>query len=401
MLSGKCVVVGVCGGIAAYKAAHVVSMLKKLGADVHVIMTDAAQEFVGKITFQTLSQNLVTCDMFDEPKTWEVEHIELATKADLFLVVPATANTIAKMANGIADNMLTCVYMATKAKVLVAPAMNKNMYDNPATIENIQKLLDRGCRFVDADEGFLACGTTGKGRLAEPDRIIEAVIDEIAFEKDLRALKVLVSAGATRESIDPVRFITNHSSGKMGYALARAAKRRGADVVLVSGKTNLDDIDGVKMIKVESAKQMHDEIVERSTNSDIIIKAAAVADYAPTSVSDNKIKKTNDDMTIELCKNPDILLELGQKKLEGQVLVGFCMETQNLLDNAKDKLVRKNCDLIVANNVLNEGAGFGTDTNTVTILCDDGQVLTPQNMSKDNLAHIILDVAKKKYNEKN
>ena len=401
MLSGKCVVVGVCGGIAAYKAAHVVSMLKKLGADVHVIMTDAAQEFVGKVTFQTLSQNLVTCDMFDEPKTWEVEHIELATKADLFLVVPATANTIAKMANGIADNMLTCVYMATKAKVLVAPSMNKNMYDNPATIENIQKLLDRGCRLVDADEGFLACGTTGKGRLAEPDRIIEAVIDEIAFEKDLRALKVLVSAGATRESIDPVRFITNHSSGKMGYALARAAKRRGADVVLVSGKTNLDDIDGVKMIKVESAKQMHDEIVERSTNSDIIIKAAAVADYAPTSVSDNKIKKTNDDMTIELCKNPDILLELGQKKLEGQVLVGFCMETQNLLDNAKDKLVRKNCDLIVANNVLNEGAGFGTDTNTVTILCDDGQVLTPQNMSKDNLAHIILDAAKKKYNEKN
>lgn len=401
MLSGKCVVVGVCGGIAAYKAAYVVSALKKLGADVHVIMTEAAQQFVGKITFQTLSQNLVVCDMFDEPKRWNVEHVELATQADLMLVVPATANTIAKMANGIADNMLTCVYMATKAKVIIAPAMNKNMYQSDATVENMKKLADRGCRFVDADEGFLACATTGKGRLAEPEKIVEAVIDELAFEKDLRALKVLVSAGATREALDPVRFITNHSSGKMGYAIARAAKRRGAFVTLVSGKTALGDIDGVDMVKVESAREMHDEILKRSANCDIIIKAAAVADYAPASVSENKIKKTESDMSIQLCKNPDILSELGQKKPQGQVLVGFCMETQNLLENAKSKLVRKNCDFIVANNLFTKGAGFGTDTNTVTIISSDGETFSPDNMSKDDLSHIILDVAKKRYDEKN
>ncbi len=401
MLKGKCVVVGVCGGIAAYKVAHVVSALKKLGADVHVIMTDAAQKFVGKLTFQTLSQNLVVCDMFDEPKRWNVEHIELATQADLFLVAPASANTIAKMANGIADNMLTSVFLATKAKVLIAPAMNKNMYENPATVENIKKLSERGCHFVDAEEGFLACATTGKGRLAEPERIVEAVIDEIAYKKDMSSLKVLVSAGATREAIDPVRYITNHSSGKMGYAIARAAKRRGADVVLVSGQTSLLDIDGVEMIKVLSAKQMHDEIISRSKDFDIIIKAAAVSDYAPTCYSDNKIKKGESDMEIALVKNPDILSELGKKKSASQVIVGFCMETQELLKNAKEKLERKNCDFIVANNLFDEGAGFGTDTNTVTILDDTGAQMSPENMSKDDLAHIILDMAKKRYDEKN
>lgn len=401
MLSGKCIVVGVCGGIAAYKAAMVVSALKKLGADVHVIMTEAAKEFVGKITFQTLSQNLVTDDMFAPPTTWEVEHIELATAADLFMVVPATANTIAKMANGIADNMLTATFLATKASVLIAPAMNKNMYSNPATQENMKKLSERGCSFVDADEGFLACGTSGKGRLAEPDKIVEAAVDILAYDKDMRGLKVLVSAGATREAIDPVRFITNHSSGKMGYAVARAAKRRGADVTLVCGKTNLADIDGVKMVKVGSAKEMYDEIMAVGAHHDIIVKAAAVADYGVAQMAEHKIKKSDGNMSLELVRNPDILASLGREKPDGQVLVGFCMETQNLIENAQAKLEKKNCDFIVANNLFSEGAGFGTDTNTVTILGADGEKITPENMSKEKLAHIILDIAKKKYDEKN
>lgn len=401
MLKGKCVVVGVCGGIAAYKAATVVSGLKKLGAQVHVIMTRSAQEFVGKLTFQTLSQNLVTDDMFSEPKKWDVEHIELAQKADLFLVVPATANTISKMANGAADNMLTCVYLATQAPVLIAPAMNKNMYEHPATEENMQKLARLGCKFIEPDEGFLACGVTGKGRLCEPERIVEEVVDEIAYEKDLRGLKVLVSAGATCEAIDPVRYITNHSSGKMGYAAARAAKQRGADVTLVSGKTALGDICGVKTVRIGSAQQMHDEILARSANSDIIIKAAAVADYTPVRTEEHKLKKTGEDMMLSLRRTPDILCELGEKKPDGQVLVGFCMETQDLLLHAREKLEHKNCDFIVANNLFAEGAGFGTDTNTVTILGANGSETEPGNMSKQQLAHIILDLAKREYDKKN
>ena len=401
MLEGKCVVVGVCGGIAAYKAAAVVSGLVKLGAEVHVIMTQGAQEFVGKLTFQTLSQNLVTDEMFAEPKKWDVEHVELAQKADLFLVAPATANTIAKMANGIADNMLTCVYLATQAPVLIAPAMNKNMYAHPATVENLQKLAARGCKFVEPGEGFLACGVTGKGRLSEPEEIIEAVVDEIAYEKDLRGLKVLVSAGATQESLDPVRYLTNHSSGKMGYAVARAAKRRGADVVLVSGKTALTPIRGVKLLQVGSAQEMHDAILAQSANCDIVVKAAAVADYTPAQTADQKIKKEDGALTLTLRRTPDILAELGQKKPAGQVLVGFCMETQDLLLHAKEKLAKKNCDLIVANNLFTEGAGFGVDTNTVTILTADGAAAEPGNMPKEELAHVILDMAKEKYDEKN
>lgn len=401
MLKGKCIVVGVCGGIAAYKAAYVVSGLKKLGAEVYVIMTEAAKHFVTALTFQTLSKNPVSCDMFCESVKWDVEHVELAKKADLFMVVPASANTIAKMANGIADNMLTSVFLATKADVLIAPAMNKNMYTNPATEENMKKLSERGCVFVDSEEGFLACGDVGIGRLAEPEKIIEAAVDMIAFDKDLRGLKVMVSAGATREAIDPVRFITNHSSGKMGYAIARAAKRRGADVTLVSGASALEDIDGVNMIKVESALEMREAIISRSANSDIIIKAAAVADYRVKDFSEQKIKKSDASLTLELTKNPDILAELGASKPEGQVLVGFCMETQNLIENAKAKLESKNCDFIVANNLFDKGAGFGTDTNTVTILGSNGQKRFIENISKDSLAHIILDEAKKRYNEKN
>ena len=401
MLKGKCVVVGVCGGIAAYKTAAVVSGLKKLGAEVHVIMTKAAQEFVGKLTFQTLSQNLVTDEIFAEPKKWDVEHVELAQKADLFLVAPATANTIAKMANGIADNMLTCVYLATEAPVLLAPAMNKNMYAHDATVENLQKLAARGCKFVEPGEGFLACGVTGKGRMSEPEEIIDAVVGELAYEKDLRGLKVLVSAGPTQEAVDPVRFLTNHSSGKMGYAIARAAKRRGADVVLVSGKTALAPVRGVKMVSVGSAQEMHDAIVSRSANCDIIVKAAAVADYTPVQTAEQKMKKSDGEMTIALRRTPDILRELGEKKPAGQVLVGFCMETQDLLEHAREKLVRKNCDYIVANNLFVQGAGFGVDTNTVTILGADGSQVEPGNLPKDALAHVILDIAKKTYDEKN
>lgn len=401
MLSGKCVVVGVCGGIAAYKTAAVVSGLKKLGAEVHVIMTQAAQEFVGKLTFQTLSQNLVTDEMFAEPRKWDVEHVELAQKADLLLIAPATANTIAKLAHGFADNMLTCVALATEAPLLLAPAMNKNMYENPATVDNLQALASRGCKFVEPGEGFLACGATGKGRMSEPEQIIEAVIDEIAFDKDLRGLRVLVSAGATQEPIDPVRYITNHSSGKMGYAVARAAKRRGADVALVSGHTSLAPVQGVKTIQVGSAQEMHDAILENSANCDIIVKAAAVADYTPARTAEQKLKKSQGGMEIALRRTPDILQELGAKKPNGQVLVGFCMETQDLLLHAKEKLERKRCDYIVANNLFTEGAGFGVDTNTVTILGSDGSVQEPGILSKDSLAHVILDLAKKKYDEEN
>lgn len=395
MLNGKCVVVGVCGGIAAYKAVEVVSRLKKLGADVHVIMTQSAQQFVTKLTFQTMSQNLVTTDIFAEPKSWDVEHVELAKRADVLLIAPATANTIAKLAHGFADDMLSCVALATNAPILIAPAMNHNMYLNPATTENMKKLSERGCRFIEADEGFLACGINGKGRLSDPKTIVDAVACEIAFAKDLAGVNILVSAGATCEAIDPVRYITNHSLGKMGYAIAKAAVYRGARVTLITGNTQLDDICGIDTLKVDSAQDMYDAIMAKSADSDIIIKAAAVGDFAPIHIADQKIKKT-DSLTIELKKNPDILAALGKNKRKDQVLVGFCMETQQLLDNAKAKLISKNCDFMVANNLNDEGAGFGVDTNTVTILGADGSVNAQPNMTKSKLAHIILDIAKEK-----
>lgn len=400
MLSGKCVVVGVCGGIAAYKAAEVVSRLKKLGADVHVIMTESAQEFVGRITFQSLSQNLVVYDMFSEPRRWEIEHVELAYRADALLVVPATANTIAKIACGIADNMLTCVALATRAPILIAPAMNCGMYENAITQQNLASLKKRGCRVIEPDEGRLACGVTGRGRLARPEAIVEAVVDTIAFQKDLAGLKILVTAGPTCEAIDPVRYITNHSSGKMGYALALAAKRRGAEVALVAGPTALSDIDGVEMVKVTSAAEMFEAVSERAQTCDIIIKAAAVGDFSAKKTAAHKIKKS-ESLQIALKKNPDILAYLGQHKPAGQVLVGFCMETKDLAVFAKKKLVSKNCDLIVANNLLDEGAGFGTDTNTVSIFGADGSCEALENMAKDKLSHIIIDRAKAVYDEKN
>ncbi|MCT4606408.1 MAG: bifunctional phosphopantothenoylcysteine decarboxylase/phosphopantothenate--cysteine ligase CoaBC [Marinisporobacter sp.] len=390
----KNVVVGVTGGIAAYKAADVVSRLKKHGLDVNVIMTKSAQRFINPLTFQSLSQNYVVTDMFEEPKTWEVEHIALAQKADLFLVVPTTANVIGKIASGIADDMLSTTIMATKAPILIAPAMNTNMYENPIVQENIQKLKNLGMHFVEPAEGRLACGDYGKGKLAEPEVIVNRAIELLNQQKDLKGKKILVTAGPTKEPIDPVRYITNHSSGKMGYAVAEKAVARGAEVVLISGPTNLTQSAGVKKVDVNTTNEMYKEVLKRFEWADIVIKSAAVADYRPSNVSDNKIKKSDSDFSIKLTRNPDILMELGKRKKNHQVLVGFAAETQNLLENAKKKIQKKNLDFIVANDLTEEGAGFKSDTNIVTIIDQDGQLEQCKKMEKKELAEKILDKAK-------
>lgn len=388
-LNGLNIAVGVTGCIAAYKAAEVVSRLKKLGADVHVIMTESAQEFVAPLTFGTLSKNKVICDMFEMPDYKEVEHISIASAADVFLVCPATANIIGKIASGIADDFLSTTIMATKAPVVFAAAMNNNMYENPIVQSNIKKLKDYGYRFIEPDEGMLACGTSGKGRLAGYDKIIETV-EFLAYKnKDLSGKKVLVTAGPTVEAIDPVRYITNHSSGKMGYAVAKAARLRGADVTLVSGPVCVKAFEGVNVVSVKSAQQMYDEVARYAKDSDFIIKAAAVADYRPKDVKENKIKKGGS-MTIELAENPDILKSIAASKGDS-VVAGFCMETENLLSNAKKKLESKNLDFIVANDLSKEGAGFKTDTNIVTVLDKNGGNEALNIMEKEEIAHIILD----------
>lgn len=392
MFKNKCVVIGVTGGIAAFKAAELVSMLKKQGADVHVILTAGAQKFVTPLTLQTLSRNPVIVDMFDEPKTWEVQHIALADKADLFMIIPATANFLGKVANGIADDMLTTTVMATKGPVLIAPAMNVNMYSNPIVQENIAKLRKLGYYFVEPDEGMLACGYEGKGRLAGLDRVIAKAHETLNTKKDLLGKKVLVTAGGTREAIDPVRYISNHSSGKMGYAIAQCAVARGAEVYLVSGPTALDKPSKVNFIAIESALEMYNEVHKLFPEMDIVIKAAAVADYKPKIVAEKKIKKLNEELTIELEKNPDILLSLGKIK-STQVLVGFAAETNDLVTNAKDKIKRKNLDFIVANDVTQAGAGFGTDTNIIKIIYPNGNILDLPIMTKKEVANIILDKA--------
>lgn len=396
MLKGKCVVVGVCGGIAAYKACTLVSALSKLGADVRVIMTEAAKEFVSELTFRTLSKNMVYDNMFDRPERWEVRHVALAKAADLIVICPATANTIAKFAHGIADNPLTATVLASSAKKIICPAMNTGMYENIATKENMNTLKERGFLFVEPEDGLLACGDVGKGRMAEPEDILEVILNALAYEKDLEGKTVLVSAGPTCEAIDPVRYITNHSSGKMGYAISKAAAMRGARVILVSGKTNLKTPYGVERADVFSAEDMYNKIMEHAKVADIIIKSAAVADFTPESTSENKIKKSSlSDMAIKLKPTKDILSELGKNKRAGQVIGGFCMETESLLANAQKKLESKNCDFIVANNLFDAGAGFGCDTNTVTIIEKSGKKHCPENMAKEKLAHVILDVAKK------
>jgi phosphopantothenoylcysteine decarboxylase/phosphopantothenate--cysteine ligase len=394
-LEGKRIVLGVSGGIAAYKAAALTSKLTQAGARVHVIMTQNATKFVQPLTFQALSHVPVHCDIFDEPEPQEISHIRLADQADLILVAPATANVIGKMANGIADDMLTATILATRAPVMVAPAMNVNMYEHPAVQENMERLARFGYRFVEPGVGLLACGWIGKGRLAEPEEIFEAVVAFFAEQKnprrtDLAGKTVLVTAGPTREKIDPVRYITNHASGKMGYAIAEAARDRGAQVVLVSGPTHLPKPAGVRFIAVESVQEMFDAVMAELPASDIVVKAAAVSDYRPKTVHEHKVKKGDGPLVLELEKAPDILKTVGERKTK-QFVVGFAAETQNLIAHARAKLEKKNLDMIVANNVLTEGAGMGSDTNIVTLLTRSGEQLDLEKLSKRAVADKLFD----------
>jgi len=390
MLAGKCVVLGVTGGIAAYKAVEVASRLRKLGATVYVVMTRAAANFVTPLTFREISGNAVVTSMWDEPKQWNVEHIALATRADLFVIAPATANVIGKLAAGIADDMLTTTVMATKAPVLLAPAMNSGMYLNPVVQANIARLAGLGYHVLPPDEGLLACGVEGPGRLPEPEVIVARAAALLGAGGDLAGRKVLVTAGPPREAIDPVRYISNHSSGKMGYAIAAAARARGADVVLVTGPTALTPPPGVRTVPVETAAEMLAAVLAEYDDCDAVVKAAAVADYRPVAPAEHKIKKHDEEMTLTLTKNPDILAELGRRKRH-QVLVGFAAETRDLAANAGAKLAKKNLDMIVANDVTVPGAGFGADTNVARLLHRDGRTEEFDLMAKSELAGVILD----------
>lgn len=404
MLRDKQIVVGVTGGIAAYKAADLVSRLVKAGAGVHVIMTRSACEFVAPLTFQTLSRNPVVTDMFAQPGEWEVKHVSLADRADLLVVVPATANIIGKTAHGVADDMLSTTIMATSAPVLFAPAMNVHMYENPVVQNNIKLLAGLGYHFVEPAAGRLACGYEGRGRLADIDIVFARITELINAPKDsgggqgrpagsgfdFNGKTVLVTAGPTREAIDPVRFITNASTGKMGYAVARAAAERGARVVLVSGPTNLDPPPGVELVRVNSALDMQAAVEKHFSHCDVVVKTAAVADYRPKKKAARKKKKGPEDTTLELTRNPDILYALGQKK-GSRILVGFAAETDNLEKYAREKIAKKNLDFIVANDVTTPDAGFGTDTNIVKIIYPDGRVDDLPCLSKSEVAHRILD----------
>jgi phosphopantothenoylcysteine decarboxylase / phosphopantothenate---cysteine ligase len=391
----KKILLAVSGGIAAYKAAPVASKLYQSGYEVKVILTESAQKFITPLTFQTLTRQAVYTDTFEEREPSVVSHIDLADWADLVLIAPATANVIGKLANGIADDMLTTTLLATKADVLIAPAMNVNMFNHPAVKKNMETLAAFGWRFIEPNEGLLACGWIGKGRLAEPEELINAV--HMYFKeksKDqimpLSGKKVLVTAGPTREELDPVRYFTNHSSGKMGYAIASAAKKLGAEVTLVTGPTSLEIPSGVQVERVISAKEMFDKTLSYYGDQDIVIKCAAVADYTPVTVHSNKFKKKNDTWTIELKKTDDILKVLGERK-EHQILVGFAAETENLEDYAKDKLVRKNLDMVVGNDVSKEGSGFGSDTNEIIMIKKDGSIRPLPILTKEQAANEILE----------
>ncbi|MBP5554455.1 MAG: bifunctional phosphopantothenoylcysteine decarboxylase/phosphopantothenate--cysteine ligase CoaBC [Lachnospiraceae bacterium] len=390
MLKGKNIVLGVTGGIACYKACELASMLVKQHADVQVIMTENATKFVTPITFEQLTGNKALTDTFDRNFVHSVEHISVADKADMVIIAPATANIIAKLAHGIADDMLTTTVLACRCPKAIAPSMNTAMLENPVTQDNIETLRHYGWEIIEPDSGRLACGAVGKGKLPAPERLLEAVLHTAAHEKDMTGKKVLVTAGPTREALDPVRYLTNHSTGKMGYAIAKAASRRGAEVVLVSGKTDLPAPAYVKVVDITSAQDMYDAVIAEAGNSDIIIKAAAVADYRPSTVADNKIKKTDGDMSIPLERTTDILKTLGENKKEGQFLCGFSMETENMIENSKAKLSKKNLDMIAANNVKVEGAGFGVDTNILTLITAEYQKELPM-MSKDQAADALLD----------
>lgn len=390
MLKGKTVVLGVTGSIAAYKIANLTSMLTKLHADVHVLMTENAANFINPITFETLTGHKCLVDTFDRNFNYNIEHVALGERADVVLVAPASANIIAKMANGIADDMLSTTVLACKCKKIVAPAMNTNMYENIITQTNIQKLRDFGMEVIEPATGLLACKAVGKGKMPSEEVLLEYILREIQYEHDMTGIKVLVTAGATRESIDPVRYITNHSTGKMGYSLATAAMRRGAEVTLVSGVTNLKVPLDVKLLAVESAQDMFEAVSAEADRQDIVIKAAAVADYTPVTVSDEKIKKKDGDSFLALKRTTDILAWLGEHKRAGQFLCGFSMETENVIENSRKKLKKKKADMIVANNLKVDGAGFGTDTNVVTLITENGIEELPI-MSKDEVAAGILD----------
>lgn len=390
MLQGKTVVLGVTGSIAAYKIANLTSMLTKLHADVHVLMTENATNFINPITFETLTGHKCLVDTFDRNFNYNIEHVALGTKADIVLVAPASANIIAKMAHGIADDMLSTTVLACRCKKLVAPAMNTNMYENPITQANIQKLRDFGMEVIEPATGLLACKAVGKGKMPSEDVLLQYILREIQYKHDMTGKRVLVTAGATREAIDPVRYITNHSTGKMGYALAQIAARRGAEVTLVSGVTELPAPLGVKVIPVESAEEMFEAVKAEAEKQDIIIKAAAVADYTPITVSDEKIKKQEGETAITLKRTTDILAWLGEHKREGQFLCGFSMETENMLENSRKKLAKKKADLIVANNLKVEGAGFGTETNVVTFISQDVVKELPI-LTKEEVASEIFD----------
>ena len=390
MLSGKTVVLGVTGSIAAYKIANLASMLVKLHCEVHVIMTQNAMNFIHPLTFETLTGNRCLVDMFDRNFKYNVEHVSLAKKADAVMVAPASANVIAKLAYGLADDMLTTTVLACDCKKIAAPAMNTQMYRNSIVQENIVKLKNHGFEVISPAVGMLACRDIGEGKLPDEQVLLDYILREIAYEKDMAGQKVLVTAGPTREAIDPVRFITNHSTGKMGYAAAKMCMLRGADVTLVTGQTALEKPPFVKVISITGAKEMFDEVTACAKDQDIIIKAAAVADYRPSEVSEEKVKKSESSMILELEKTDDILKYLGEHKQPGQILCGFSMETQNVIENSKAKLTGKNLDLIVANNLKEEGAGFGTDTNVITIITGE-DVTTLDIMSKEEAADRILD----------
>lgn len=396
MLSGKNIVVGVAGGIAVYKVVDLVSRLKKQGANVYVIMTESATKFVTPLTFREISGNPVVADMWAEITNWNVEHIALATAADLFLLAPATGNMIGKIASGIADDMLSTTVMATSAPIILAPAMNTKMYLNPIVQQNITKLTQLGYHFIEPGCGMLACGTEGIGRLPEAEVIINKVIEIVKRKEDFAGKKILITAGGTQEAIDPVRYIGNRSSGKMGYALASQAAARGANVILVSGPTHLLPPPGVTVESVESAAQMREAVLAHYSASDIVIKAAAVADYRPQTVCGDKIKKSSATLNLVLEKTADILFELGQQKKQ-QILVGFAAETEQLLAHAKEKLARKNLDMIVANDITVPGAGFNVDTNIVKLIYRDGHIEELPKMSKEQLAGIILDKIRMQY----
>ena len=399
MLQGKTVVLGVTGGIAAYKMPNLASALVKLGCNVQVLMTQNATQFITAVTFETLTGNKALVDTFDRNFSFQVEHIAVADQADLVMIAPATANVIAKLAHGLADDMLTTTVLACNCPKIVVPAMNTKMYENPVTQDNLNILRHYGWEVVEPASGYLACGAVGKGKLPEPEALLQVILHDLAHKKDMAGKKVLVTAGPTQEALDPVRYLTNHSSGKMGYAIAQAAARRGAQVTLVSGPVALKRLPYVETVDVVSAQEMFEAVTTRAAEQDIIIKAAAVADYRPTVVAEDKMKKSDDALSIPLERTQDILGWLGQHRQPGQFLCGFSMETQNMVENSRKKLEKKRVDMIAANNLKVEGAGFGVDTNLLTLITKDGMDELPM-VTKEAAADLLLDSILKRMEEK-